>query len=165
MLEKTLESALYNKEIKLVNPKWKSAVNIHWKDWCWSSNPLASWCKELTHWKRPWCWEWLKAEGEGDCRGWNSCMASPTQRTWVWVSSIWWRTRKPGVLQSMGSWRVILTEWLNNNKREIEKASIRLMSCFQLVLIINVKLNRLIEHISVTSFYPREFDHPLSPYE
>ena len=40
---------------------------IHWKDWCWSwnSNPLATWCKELTHWKRPWCWEWLKAGGEG----------------------------------------------------------------------------------------------------
>ena len=53
-----------------------------------------------------------------------------------------------------------------NNKGEIEKASTRLtLSCFQLVLIINVKLNRLIEHLSVTFFYPKEFDHPLSPYE
>ena len=33
----------------------KSILNIHWKDWCWSSNNLATWCKELTHWKRPWC--------------------------------------------------------------------------------------------------------------
>ena len=48
-------------------------LNIHWKDWCWSwkSNTLATWCEELTHWKRPWCWERLKAEGEGDDRGWD----------------------------------------------------------------------------------------------
>ena len=43
----------------------KSILNIHWKDWCWSSNTLATWCKELTHWKRPWCWERLRAGGEG----------------------------------------------------------------------------------------------------
>ena len=52
-------------------------------DWCWSwsSNILATWCEELTHWKRPWCWEWLKAGGEGDNRGWDSWMASLTQWT------------------------------------------------------------------------------------
>ena len=60
--------------------------------------------QELTHWKRPWCWERLKAEGEGDDRGWDGWMASPTQWTWVWVSSgRWWRTREPGMLQSIGS--------------------------------------------------------------
>ena len=42
----------------------KSTLNIHWKDWCWNSNTLASWCKESTNWKRPWCWEILRA-GEG----------------------------------------------------------------------------------------------------
>ena len=48
--------------------------------------------KELTHWKRPWCWERLKAGGwEGDDRGGDGWMASPTQWTWVWVSSgSWW---------------------------------------------------------------------------
>ena len=48
----------------------KSALSIHWKDWCWSwsSNTLAIWCEELTHWKRPWCWERLKAGGEGRMR-------------------------------------------------------------------------------------------------
>ena len=52
---------------------------------------LANWCKELTHLKRPWCWERLKAGGEGDDRGWDGWMASPTWRTWVWVSSrSWW---------------------------------------------------------------------------
>ena len=44
---------------------------------------LSSWCEDLTHWKRPWCWERLKAGGEGDDRGWDSWMASLTQWTWV----------------------------------------------------------------------------------
>ena len=84
----------------------KSVLNIHWKDWCWSwnSNTLAAWCKELTHLKRHWCWERLRAGGEGDDRGWDGWMAPPTRWTWVWPSSgSWWRTGKPGVLQSMGS--------------------------------------------------------------
>ena len=34
------------------------------------------WCKELTHWKRPWCWERLKSGGEEDDRGWDGWMAS-----------------------------------------------------------------------------------------
>ena len=68
-------------------------------------NTLATWCKEVTHLKRPWCWERLKA-WEGDDRGWDGWMASPTQWTWVWVSSgSWWWTRRPGMLQSMGSQR------------------------------------------------------------
>ena len=49
----------------------KSALNIHWKDWCWSSNTLATWCEELSHWKRPWCWERLRAGGEEGSRGWG----------------------------------------------------------------------------------------------
>ena len=58
---------------------------IHWKDWCWSwkSNTLATWLEELTHLKRPWCWEILRAGGEGDDRGSDVCMASSTQRTWL----------------------------------------------------------------------------------
>ena len=53
-------------------------LNIHWKDWCWSwsSNTLATWCEEQTYWKRPWCWERLRAGGEGDNRGWDGWMAS-----------------------------------------------------------------------------------------
>ena len=85
----------------------KSVLNIHWKDWCWNwnSNTLATRCEKLTHWKRP--WERLKAGGDGDDRGWDVWMASPTRWTWVWVSSgSWWWTGKPGVLQFMGSQRV-----------------------------------------------------------
>ena len=87
----------------------KSTLNIHWKDWCWSSssNTLATWCKQPTHWKRPWSWERLKARGEGDNRGWDGWMASPIQWIWVWENSRrWWRTGKPGMWQSMGSQRV-----------------------------------------------------------
>ena len=64
VLEKFLESTLDSKEIKPVNPKGNQ---IYWKGWCWSwsSNTLAIWCEEPTHWKRPWCWERLKAKGEG----------------------------------------------------------------------------------------------------
>ena len=87
----------------------KSVLNNHWKDWCWSwsSNTLATWCEELTHWKRPWCWLRLKAGGEGDNRGWGGWMASPTHWTCIWVNSrSWWWTGRPGLLQSMGSQRV-----------------------------------------------------------
>ena len=80
VLEKTLESPLGCKEIQPVHPKRKSVLNIHWKDGCWSwnSSTLASWCEELTHWQRPWCWEKLKAGGEGDNGGWDGWMASLT---------------------------------------------------------------------------------------
>ena len=64
VLEKTLESPLDCKEIQPV-------LSVHWKDWCWSwnSNTLATWCEELTHLKRPWCWQRLRAGGEGDDKG------------------------------------------------------------------------------------------------
>ena len=66
---------------------------VHWKDW-WS-------------WNSPWCWERLRAGGEGDDRGRDGWMASPTQRTWVWVDSGSWQwTGRPGVLQFMGLQRV-----------------------------------------------------------
>ena len=65
------------------------------------------WCKELTRWKRPWCWEGLGAGGEGDDRGWDGWMASPTRWAWIWVNSgiLWW-TGRPGVLRFMGLQRV-----------------------------------------------------------
>ena len=69
MLEKTLESPLN----KPVNPK--EINHEYWLEglilWSWSSNTLATWCKELTHWKRPWCWERLKVGGGWNNRGWE----------------------------------------------------------------------------------------------
>ena len=92
------------------SPSWRrSVLAVHWRDWCWSwnSNTLAISWGELTHLKRPWCWERLRARGKGDDRGWDGWMASLTQWTWVWVdSSSWWWTGRPGVLRFVGSQRV-----------------------------------------------------------
>ena len=112
VLEKTLESHLDCK-IKPVHPKgiqsWIFIGRTNAE--AWKSNTLATWCKELPHWKKPWCWEWLKVGGEGDDRGWDGWMASPTQWTWVWVSSrSWWWTREAwnaavhGVAKSRHDW-------------------------------------------------------------
>ena len=81
----------------------ESVLNIHWQDWCWSWS-FNNWPPDAKSWLigRPRCWERLKA-GEGEDRGWDGGMASPTEWTWVWVSSGgWWRTGKPGELQPMG---------------------------------------------------------------
>ena len=92
------------------SPSWRrSVLGVHLKDWCWSwnSSTLATSCEELTHLKRPWCWEGLGAEGEGGDRGWDDWMASPTGWAWVWVNfGSWWWTGRPGMLQFMGSQRV-----------------------------------------------------------
>ena len=61
----------------------------------------------MTHWKRTWFWERMRAGGEGDNQGWDGWMASLTRLTWIWASSrSWWWTGKSGMLQSMGSQRV-----------------------------------------------------------
>ena len=106
VLEKTLENPLDSKKIKPVPPKGNPS-------WIFIGRTDAKAPKlwppdtELNYWKRPWCWERLKVGGEGDDRGWDGWMASPTQWTWVWVNSRrWWWTGKPGMLHSMGSQRV-----------------------------------------------------------
>ena len=92
------------KEVQPVHPKGdQSWVFIGRTD----VDALATWCEELTRLKRAWCWERLRAGGEGDARGWDGWMASPTRWTWVWVDSRrWWWTGSPGVLWFMGSQRV-----------------------------------------------------------
>ena len=122
VLEKTLESPLDCKEIQPVHPKG-DILGVHWKDWCWSgnSNILATSCKELTHWKRPWCWEGLGAGGEGDYGRWDGWMASPTRWTWVWVNSgRWWWTGRPGMLRFMGSQRV-RHDWATERRNKAGK--------------------------------------------
>ena len=66
------------------------------------------------HWRRPWCWERLKAGREGDNRGWDSWMASPTCWTWVWANSgSWWWTGKPACCDLWGRKELDTIEWLN----------------------------------------------------
>ena len=91
-------------------------ISVHWKDWCisWNSNILATWCDKLTHLKRPWCWENLKAVGEGDDKGWDGWMASLTWWIWVWARSGSWLWQ--GSLACCSPWghkELNMTEQLN----------------------------------------------------
>ena len=120
--KKTLESPLDCKEIKPVNPKGnQSWIFIGGTDTEAEVSPdMKSWLTGGKKMQKPWCWERLKAGGEGDGRGWDGWIASPTgslnKPEWVWTSSRrWWRTGKPGVLQSMGSQRV-RHDWVTEQK-------------------------------------------------
>ena len=106
----SITNAVSRKSIRYFNTLPTYSSDLKGGGWCstWSLNTLATWCEELTHWKRPWCWERLKAGGEGDNRGWDGWVSSPTWWTWVWASSrSWWWTGRRDVLQSMGLQRVV----------------------------------------------------------
>ena len=116
VLEKTLESLWDCKEIQPVHPKGNQSWIFIGRTDVEVKAPilLATWYKELTHWERPWCWDSLKAGGQGDNRGWDGWMTSLTQWTWVWVNyRSWWWTGSPGVLQSMGHKESSTSELLN----------------------------------------------------
>ena len=116
VLEKTLQSPLNCQEIQSIHPKGnQSWMFIGRTDVeAGNSNTLATSCEELTHLKKPWSWERLRAGREGDDRGWDGWMVSPTQWTWVWVGcTSWWWTRRPGVLHPWGRKASDMTERLN----------------------------------------------------
>ena len=100
VLEKTPESPLDCKEIQPVNSKGDQSWVFIGRTDVEVETPIL-WPpdnEELTHWRRPWCWERLKT-GEGDNRRWDGWMSSPTQWTWVWINSgNWWGTGRPGML-------------------------------------------------------------------
>ena len=118
MLEKTLEESLGQQGTQTSQSLRKSALNIHWKDWCWSwsSNTLAIWCKAQTHWKRPWCWKRLRTGERGNRRwdgGWYHQLKlrhefEKTQRDEEGQESL-------ACCSTWGSKELDLTEWLNNN--------------------------------------------------
>ena len=98
----TTKSILWNNNISIFSLLWVRAFETPYLGGVYATSS-----EELTHWKRPWCWEGLGAGGKGDDRGWDGWMASPTRWTWVWVNSrSWWWTGRPGVLQFMGLQRV-----------------------------------------------------------
>ena len=115
VLEKTLESPLDCKEIQPVYPKGdQSWVFIGRTDAdAETLNTLATSCEELTHWKRPWYWKGLGSGGEGDDRGRDGWMASPTWWTWVWVNSrSWWWSGRPGAaICGVAKSRIWLSDW------------------------------------------------------
>ena len=108
VLEKTLESPLDCREIQPVHPKGDQPWVFIGRTDAEAETPIL-WPPDARSWLfwRLWCWERLKAGGEGDDKGWDGWMTSPTQWRWVWANSgSWWWTRRPGVLQSMRSQRV-----------------------------------------------------------
>ena len=121
VLEKTLESSLDCKDFQPVNPKGNHSWIFIGRTDVEAEAPIL-WPPDAKSWKRPWWWERLKAGGAGDDRGWDGWMTSLTQWTWVWVNSgSWWWTGRPGVLHSMGSQRMDMTEQLNWTLSKNEK--------------------------------------------
>ena len=120
VLEKTLESPLDCKEIQPVHPKEISpGCSLEGLMLKLKLQYFGYLMQRADSLKRPWCWERLRAGGEGDGRGWDGWMASLTQWTWVWVDSgSWWWTGRSGVLRFMGSqrvghdWATELTDWV-----------------------------------------------------
>ena len=105
------------KEIKSVNPKGNSP-NIHWKDWCSNSNTLPTWCEELTHWERPWCWEGLRQEEKGMTEdrmiGWHHQLNGHEfeQAPGVGDGQEAWHAAVHGVIKS----RTRLSDWTTNTE-------------------------------------------------
>ena len=118
------------KEIQPVHPEGDQSWVFTGRTNAETETPIL-WPRHEKSWligkKKPWCWEGLGAGGEGENRGWDGWMASPTQWTWVWVNSNWWWTERPGVwwfmgLQSVGHDRVTELNWtcyfMRHRKRE-----------------------------------------------
>ena len=117
VLEKTLEGPLNCKEIQSILKEISPGYSLEGLMLKLKLQYLATWCKELTHWKRPWCWERLRAGGEGDDRGWDGWMVSLTRRTWVWVSfrSWWCREARCAVVHGVAKSRTRLSNWTELN--------------------------------------------------
>ena len=108
VLEKTLVSPLDCKEIQPVHPKGDQSWVFIERTYAEAETPIL-WPPHVKSWLlgKDWCWEGLGAGGEGDNRGWDGWIVSPTRWTWLWVNSGSWRwTERPGVLRFMGSQRV-----------------------------------------------------------
>ena len=166
VLDKTLENPLDCKTsnqsiLKEINPEYSlEALMLKLKLQYFGHPDAKNWLIK----KRPWCWERLKAGGEGDDRGWDCWMTSRTRWTWVRASSgSWWWTEKPGLLQSVGSQRVShdwvteLTDWLYQIFFLLEYNCFTMLCSF---LLYN-KVNQL--YVYIHPLPPDPFFHPATP--
>ena len=124
----TYDSPWDSKEIKPVHPKENQPWIVIGRTDFSLKLKLQYRCEVLMDWKRPWCWERLKVGGEGDYRGWDCWMASPTQRTWVWVNSgSWWWTGRPACCSPWGCKESDTTE--RQNCIELRPSPLRAPIC------------------------------------
>ena len=109
-----LKSPLGCKEIQLVHPKGNQSWISTGRTDAEVETPIL-WPPDVKnwHWKRPWCWERLKAGGEGDDRGWDGWIASPTRWTWVWSPGVGDGQGGLACCDSWGHKELDTTEWLN----------------------------------------------------
>ena len=98
------------------SPSQRLVLSVHWKDWCWSwnSNTLATWWEELTHLKRPRCWESLRAGGEGltvdEMFGWHHWLNGHGIE---WTLGVGDGQGGPACCKFWGCKELDTTEWLN----------------------------------------------------
>ena len=158
VLEKTLESPLGCKEIQPVHPKGdQSWVFIGKTD----AETSILWPPHAKSWligKDPDAERW-GAGGEGDDRGWDGWMASPTQCTWVWVNSgSWWWTGRPGMLWIIGSQRVG-HDWVTELNRLLWKKKdpiFKQTSCIYFIILVTLFFS-LILYFWESNLYSRFF--------
>ena len=137
---RSLESPLGCKEIQPVHPKGDQSWVFTGRTDAEAETPIL-WPPDVKSWLiwKDSCWERLRAGGEMDDRGWDGCMASLTQWTWVWVDSgSWWWTGRPGMLQFMGSQR-LGHDWVTEMNRTELLASTVVLSWYAASMLYNLR--------------------------
>ena len=153
VLEKTLESPWTARRsnqsiLKEISP----GISLEGMMLKWKLQYFGHLMRKVDSLEKTRCWEGLGAGGEGDDRGWDGWMASPTQWTWIWVNSgSWWWTGKPGVLRFMGHKESDTTEWLNWAERMTIWSTWQ--SHFWKCIFIDRSIDRLFDRIDISIEY------------
>ena len=136
------ESPLDSKEIQSVHPKGNQPWIFIGRTDAEAETPML-WLPDVKNWLFPWCWERLKVGGEGNGREWNGRMASPTQWTWVWVSSRswWWTGYSRAAVHGVTERRTRLSDWTELRLQNSEHTALIFQPQVQPFFILTCKIN------------------------